>query len=519
MSSRSLGSFVCLLVAINILLWSGGLLYAQSIQYARITGRVVDSAGEAIPGVQVEITSDALISGKRMATTSESGIYQFTGLPIGTYRIVASLTGFKTAVQENIDASAGAVVTVDFKMEIGAMEESITVSAAGPIVDIKKSTVETRLDEQLLTKIPTNREAFYDLSLVAPGIFSAGKDASWLPSPTAFGSASNENAFLLDGVNTTDPRGASWGSLVNVNYDNVEEVRVIALGSKAEYGSSTGVAVDVLTKSGSNEFHGKASFYSQLGDPANNVPSPGDDLGEDWLILDPTSDLLGRTLKDREASFTLGGPVLKNRLWFYTSADLLDVNNKEPLWPVVTTGTDRYFDFKFNAEPMKDHSAWFSYHFERNGSTGNTWGNDVPWDSTLQYENDTSNYTISSQWQWIPGSKNLVTFKYLGFWTAWEPSLPSDAPATPGFINWWKWQDFGVNGAFPYIETHDATRHTVQADMSQYVENFLGQQDIKFGVQYTTGHGNDMGGYFQGYYNAAYPYRWTQNISYLHNRQ
>src|SRR5262249_37171567 len=161
--------------------------------------------------------------------------------------------------------------------------------------------VETKFGEEQLQRLPTAREAFYDLTLTAPGMFAAGKDAVWMPSPTAFGSGTNENAFLVDGVNATNPRGGEFGTLVNVNYDAVEEVRVIALGSKAEYGSATGVAVDVLTKSGSNDFHGQGSFYSQVGDAALNTPSVGDNLGADWLILDPSSNLFSKTEKDREA--------------------------------------------------------------------------------------------------------------------------------------------------------------------------------------------------------------------------
>ena len=84
-----------------------------------------------------------------------------------------------------------------------------------------------------------------DLALTAPGMSNAGADGSWLPSPSAYGSATNENIFLVNGVNTTNPRGASWGSLVKVNYDTVQEVQVKSLGSQAEYGSFSGAAVDV----------------------------------------------------------------------------------------------------------------------------------------------------------------------------------------------------------------------------------------------------------------------------------
>jgi len=108
----------------------------------------------------------------------------------------------------------------------------------------------------MLGVVPTARDTFYDLSLTAAGMAAVGADDSWLPSPSAYGSATNANIFLVDGVNTTNPRGASWGSLVQVNYDTVQEVKVLSLGSRAEYGSFSGAAIDVLTKSGGNQFSG-----------------------------------------------------------------------------------------------------------------------------------------------------------------------------------------------------------------------------------------------------------------------
>ena len=105
------------------------------------------------------------------------------------------------------------------------------VTAEGSIVDAKTSTVATRLDQELLAKLPTRRDAFYDLALTTPGMFTgsgAPAETTEFQSPTAYGSATNENVFLINGVNATSPRAGSFGSLVNVNYDTVEEVRVVA---------------------------------------------------------------------------------------------------------------------------------------------------------------------------------------------------------------------------------------------------------------------------------------------------
>ncbi|RPJ01905.1 MAG: carboxypeptidase regulatory-like domain-containing protein, partial [Candidatus Aminicenantes bacterium] len=207
---------------------------AQSVLEGKVTGTVADDKGELLPGVNVELTGPAIM-GKRATVTSARGTFVFLNVPPGRFTLMASLPGFKTSVQENIVLGAGSTIDIKVALEAGAIEEQITVLAASPIVDVKTSTVDSRLDNDMLTKLPTTRDAFYDLALTTPGMFDVGSSNSWLPSPTAYGGSSMENVFLVNGVNTTNPRGAAFGSLVKVNYNAVEEVRVVALGSRAEY--------------------------------------------------------------------------------------------------------------------------------------------------------------------------------------------------------------------------------------------------------------------------------------------
>ena len=261
-------SFVCLLLCAN-------LVRAQAIHEGKLTGTVAGEDRAVIPGATVEISSPALLGGPRSGTTSDSGTYLFLNLPIGRYTVTASLSGFKTMVRENIDVSADATVSVDLILPVGEIKETVTVSAAGPIVDTKASTIDTRFRSEMLEKLPTSRDAFYDLALTAPGMFEgsgAPSQTTEFQSPTAYGSATNENVFLINGVDATSPRAGSFGALVNVNYDSVEEVRIVATGSKAEYASFSGAAIDVLTKSGSNVFHGSGAFYSKLGTPRATSP-------------------------------------------------------------------------------------------------------------------------------------------------------------------------------------------------------------------------------------------------------
>jgi len=495
--------------------------HAQSIQEGKLTGTVVSEDRLALPGATIEISSPALITGTRSTTTSSKGSYVFLNLPPGKYKLSASSTGFKTVTRDNIDVAAGAVVTQDLTLPVGTMQETIEVSG-GSIVDTKTSSIETRFDSDLVEKLPTSRDAFYDLSLTAPGM-SEGSGAptgtTEFQSPTAYSGATNENVFLINGVDATNPRAGSFGSLVNVNYDTVEEVRVVALGSKAEYGSFSGAAIDVVTKSGSNDFHGSAAFYSKLGSIKNNQPAAGSDLGAPFLFVGEGEQLAGEQKKDWEGSATLGGPIVKDKLWFFGAFDYLRSASLPPRWPLQSESWGRYADAKLSSAPFKNHNAWVAYHYENNDGNGWSWGSQPGWDTTMTYGSKQSNNTVSSQWQWFSGPKTTLSAKYLGFWTKDKPYLPTDHPDHPGYINWWKWTDaygsYGINGAFPYVEGYQSSRNTIQGDVSHYAEGFLGAHDIKFGVQYTKGRSNSQGGYFQNYVNFLYPYRWTQSVQYM----
>jgi hypothetical protein len=493
----------------------------QSILYGKLTGTITEASGEPLPGVSVEIASPSLISGKRATATTAKGTYVFLDLPVGVYKLTATLPGFKTTIQDKIGISVAISLVIDLKMEPGAIEEQITVLAASPIIDAKSSAIDSKLENQMISRLPTSRDAFYDLSLTTPGMFDHGSNAGWLPSPTAYSGASNENVFLVNGVNASNPRGASFGPLVRVNYNAVEEMRVVALGAKAEYGSFSGAAIDVLTKSGSNSFHGSAGYYFEpVKWRTSNQPADAKTYGTDWLWVahpdSPANALYGGPpVKDFEVNLTLGGPVIKDKIWFYGSFDYFKSASTRPRWDLTMHSWSRFADIKVSAEPFTKHRAWLSYHHENSDYDGGSWGSQPEWDTTMTYGMASKNDTVSGQWQWLPSATTIITGKYLGFWTNDNPHVPSDAPDHPGYINWWKWASYGINGAFPYIEGWKSMRQTIQADVSHYAENFLGEHDIKFGAQFTKGRSNSMGGYFQNYVNFLYPYRWTQNVNYM----
>jgi hypothetical protein len=512
-----------LLVVVN-----ASVVRAQSILEGKITGTITDDKGEPLPGATVEITSPILM-GKRSTVTSTKGTYVFLKLSIGIYKLTASMPNFKTVVQENIEVTAESSVTVNLPLPMGMIEETVTVVAATPVVDVKTSTIDSKIDQAMLDKLPTSRDSFYDLSLSTPGMFDVGKNV--MGSPTAYGGSTMENIFLVNGLDTTDPSGAGYGSMINVNYDNVQEVRLIALGSKAEYGNFSGVAIDVVTKSGSDTLRGSLSAYSQLGTPTGQAPKAGQ-LGRDWLYLQTGDDYRSYPKSDLELDLTFGGPFFSKKVWFFTALNYLNKKNKELNWDPISWSYGRYADIKLTSTPFKNQHVWASYHYENNNGGSITDGS-LDWDPSMAYDYYTQSHAVSSQWQWFPSSATFLSAKFLGFWVNSRNQLPSGAPNHPGYINWWKGVPFdsGVGGAFPGAHKENTNRITVQADMSHYAEDFLGEHDIKFGVQFTRGRLNGIGGDFFGkelidpqtgedlgffgYYPGAYPYRWIYNIQYM----
>ncbi|MGE5360149.1 MAG: TonB-dependent receptor [Bacteroidales bacterium] len=506
-------------VACSLLLYLGvcaTAVHAQAIHEGKLTGTVRGEDKMVMPGVTVEVASAALMGRTRTTVTSGTGTYVFLNLPSGSYKVTAALSGFKTIAREDIQIDPDKTITLDFTLPVGSISETVNVSAEAPRIDVQAATVDSALDRNLIAKLPTNRDAFYDLALTTPGMFSSASSNS-LPSPTAYGSPTNENVFLINGVNATNPEASSFGTLVNVNYDAVDQVRVVASGTKAEYGNFSGVAVDVITKSGSNMFHGSGALYSKLGSPANNQPAPGSDVGASWLYVPEGLSLLSDTKQSWEASATAGGPIQKDKVWFFGAFDYKRSDSYPPAWPLLQKFWDRYADAKVSFLPSPKHLVWGAYHYENNDANGLSWGVQPGWDTTTSYGSKPTNNTVAAQWQWTATRRNVVSAKFMGFWKNDAPYLPADHMDHPAYINWWKWADYGLNGAFPYIDNQKASRQTVQADMSHYTEGYLGTHDLKFGVQYTKGRGNRQEGYFQNYANFLYPMRWTQNVEYMQN--
>lgn len=314
----------CLVV---VLLAVASALHAA--ETGSISGYVRADDGTALAGVTVSAVGDPLPLG-RSAVTREDGGFDILRLPPGEYRLTAELQGVGTAEVPVIVA-----VDRDTQVEVALtpqVAEEITVSAAAPVIDTRSSEVEVNFTQEVIENLPVQRD-YKGLFQLSPGVSENGR-----LTPNA-GGARMDNNFLLDGVTITNPH---YGDIVpNVSGIDIAEVNLKRAGITAEFGRTGGMVVNAVTRSGTNDFQGRARVEFR---PA------------DWTSDSDLASLQNTT--DRESiGAALGGPILRDRVWFYGSASFpelttTDRRNNLGAVPDRVEETDEYF-LKLTAQPSE----------------------------------------------------------------------------------------------------------------------------------------------------------------------
>ncbi len=285
-------------------------LGAQSTDRAGIEGKVVDQGGGVLPGVSVTIASTALLGGTRSIVTDGEGRYRFAALPAGAYRIAFELAGF-TTVNREVRLDTGFVATIDETLGVGGIEQSVTVQATSPVVDIRTTAVSTNLTKDALENLPTSRSMWQVMSL-APGLRVTGADVGGTAAGTQqnysnYGTSTGGNKPSLDGVDTREDAG---GAGFYYDYGAFQEVQIKAMGNDAEM-SVPGTQFMAILKAGGDQFHGSGMFsWESPKLQADNVTD----------ALRARGASAGNPLKAyHDGNLDLGGPVVKEHLWFYGS--------------------------------------------------------------------------------------------------------------------------------------------------------------------------------------------------------
>src|SRR5512138_1723734 len=215
-------------------------------------GAITDSDGSALPGVTVTITSPVL-QGSRTATTNAAGEYNFPLLPPGEYRAEYTLASFETVVRTGVVVNLDQSTKVNVTLALARVAESVEVTGESVVIDPTQTNTQVNLKEDHLqhATVGLARRAYQNVALETPGVTSqAGAGGN----PSVFGSNLGQNSYLIDGLNTTDPITHTFTS--NFTFDSIQEVAITTTGFDAEYGKAIGGIINVITKSGGNDFHG-----------------------------------------------------------------------------------------------------------------------------------------------------------------------------------------------------------------------------------------------------------------------
>lgn len=307
----------------SILLAAGLLLIATASAHAQgngsIFGKVTDSTGGVMPGVTVTVSGTALQQALT-AVTGTTGTYQFPVIPIGTFTVAFELDGFKKAVRNGIIITTGFSAPVDQKMEVGNKTEEVTVSAAPPVVDTKKTSTGSTFTKDILENIPSARDPWQIINMtpgVQAGLNVGGSSSGQQVGLTSRGTSANVQ-WNLEGGSITDLSSNSSPSYFN--FDSFEQIQVVNGGGDVSVQSS-GLSINLVTKSGSNVFKGSAvTTFENDAMQNQNVTRELFNAGGNGFIS-------GAPLKKIFVySGEYGGPIKKNRLWFWIAGDKQDIN-------------------------------------------------------------------------------------------------------------------------------------------------------------------------------------------------
>jgi len=433
--------------------------FAQLSQTGTLEGTVEDFDGIPLPGVGVTITSPALILPEMSMVTNESGKYRFPSLPPGTYEITFVLEGFNTIVRKGIKVGVGKTISINIIMAIKTLEEEIVVVGESPVVDVKKTTKTTNLSSEFLTAIPASRDLDTYVNMT-PGFTSN----------TSHGSSVRDNTYNLDGVNLGDPTVGTQA--VFFGMDIMEEISVQSGGLSAEYGSVRGAVINVVTKSGGNTFSGAASVYYNhenfQSDNTSGTPLEGQTSGYKYEL---------------EPSLALGGPIIKDKLWFFTN---LSFNKRERYisgYPYDQSQNIPYDDFrpypyvKLSYQPNVENKFMLSYNYSdirRNHRGASRFATE---DTTMKQVTPT--HVFNLHWTRFFGSDFYTNIKVGFVKSNFDLLAKNTEPYTVEFTTN---QATGGNG---FDDLNKRDRLQINADGTYFLDDLAGTHELKFGTEFT----------------------------------
>ena len=303
---------------------------AEAQGVGAIGGTISDTSGGALPGVTVSLSNPGVIGGDQQTVTDERGVYQFTRLVPGSYAVRAALQGFRSALQERVVVNADTTSRVDLSLEVGALEETITVSGQAPLLDTTQTRQQTVMTRDTLDVLPS-RSDVWAIARTAPAVimnkYDVGGSEMFSQSfAQIYGSTHNERAYTIDGMDVTWAGGEGF-VISYLDAHMFEEVNLQTASGSAE-SSKGGLITNMVTKTGSNKFYG--SYNVTGGGSGTSWNNLSGKLFTDLLAAVPARaraanpDLVpsAKTLGIYDHSVSVSGPVMPDRLWFAATGSI-----------------------------------------------------------------------------------------------------------------------------------------------------------------------------------------------------
>jgi hypothetical protein len=478
-------------------------LYSQ-VPTGQIYGTVTDEAGSPLPGVAILATSPDLV-GKASTVTDIDGDYRLFALTPGTYRITYTIEGFKTVTRDGIKIEIEQNVKLDISMQLGGIEEEVTVVGKSPLIDVKSTVKGMTLTKQMFQVLPRGRD-FDTLVTAVPGV----ANEPLLAGISVDGASGAENMYYIDGTDITNLWLGTRSQAAAFEF--VDEVQVKASGYQAEFGGSMGGVVTVITRQGGNEFHGELIGYysgSMLkGKERDTLRLSLYDVNVAEHVN--YQDLFGKDEINRfEVGFSLGGYIFKDRLWFFGSflPVLESAERHVKFEPSLIEGDyrrrDTYWNFhaKLTAQPFRFMriGASFVNNFRKyKGELPRRDGTEDPTNVWADHGYSWPNWSASAHADFAFGNNILLNLRGGSFYENWWTGQLVQ-PTEP------RWRHFGTgNSVFPdipseyikprgwqnlsYIQQSVRERRICQksyinGDFSYYMD-FAGEHAWKFGIQW-----------------------------------
>jgi hypothetical protein len=374
---RRVKTLICLLASLLLAADAN----AQGNPTGTIAGRVTGQDGAALPGVTVTAASPNL-QGVRTVTTGAVGDYIIPFLPPGQYTLTFELQGFKSAEQPTLVTAAG-TVTLDAKLQVAGVADAVTVT--GSVADAFSAGVSaaTTFKQKLIEDLPLNR-GIEATTALTPGVLRTGPSNAGVPELSISGGISSENLVLVNGVVAQD--NVRRSAVPVYIEDSLQETTVTTSGVSAEFGRFSGGVVNAITKSGGNRFSG--TFRTSL----NN---------DNWRALTPFPDDTTSDTIVPVYEYTAGGPVFRDRLWFFTAGRYQNETVTDQLFrPVLTpyerTTLRRRFEGKGTYSPFKGHNLRVAYvnNYARAGNE-NFLGNELDLASLTDREDPENTWSFN----------------------------------------------------------------------------------------------------------------------------